>query len=53
MQMDKTALKSQLETGIETLDIFLDEPKINQLVEYVFLLNKWNKVYFYLFFFII
>ena len=45
MQMDKTALKSQLETGIETLDIFLDEPKINQLVEYVFLLNKWNKVY--------
>ena len=45
MQMDKTSLKSQLETGIETLDIFLDEPKINQLVEYVFLLNKWNKVY--------
>ena len=43
--MDKTALKIQLESGIKSLNIILDKPKINQLVEYIFLLEKWNKVY--------
>lgn len=43
--MDKNALKIQLESGIKSLNIVLDKPKINQLVEYIFLLEKWNKVY--------
>lgn len=43
--MDKTALKIQLESRIKSLNIILDKPKINQLVEYIFLLEKWNKVY--------
>ncbi|MGN0917529.1 MAG: 16S rRNA (guanine(527)-N(7))-methyltransferase RsmG [Oxalobacter sp.] len=43
--MDKNALKIQLESEIKSLNIVLDKPKINQLVEYISLLEKWNKVY--------
>lgn len=43
--MNKNALKIQLESGIKFLNVVLDRPKINQLVEYIFLLEKWNRVY--------
>ncbi len=45
MQMDGTALKTRLESGVKQLGMVLDESKINQLVKYVFLLGKWNRVY--------
>lgn len=38
-------LKEQLLQGCETLEINLTDVQINQLVTYIQLLNKWNKVY--------
>lgn len=43
--INKSTLKNQLESGIQSLNIVLDNQKINQLVNYILLLRKWNRVY--------
>ena len=45
MQIDKAALKTQLESNVKILGISQNESKVNQLVEYISLLGKWNRVY--------
>lgn len=39
------ALQSQLEAGIQQLNLELDSDKITKLMAYLTLLEKWNKVY--------
>jgi 16S rRNA (guanine527-N7)-methyltransferase len=43
--MTLTALKPQLETGLAELDLSLTDAQVNRLIEYLTLLEKWNKVY--------
>ncbi len=43
--MNESELRNHLRSGIQSLNIVLDDYKINQLVKYVFLLKKWNGVY--------
>lgn len=43
--MADSALVSQLQRGCESLDIALDQTQQQQLLEYVALMHKWNKVY--------
>ena len=38
-------LRRRLDEGLAHLDISLDEPKREQLLQYIALLDKWNKVY--------
>ena len=43
--MTLTALKPQLEAGLSELKLSLTEDQVNKLIEYLTLLEKWNKVY--------
>lgn len=43
--MTLTALKPQLETGLAELDLSLTDTQVNRLIQYLTLLQKWNKVY--------
>ena len=43
--MGREELEEKLESGLKELNIKLDKEKINQLIEYIFILKKWNKVY--------
>ncbi|MDA3807312.1 MAG: 16S rRNA (guanine(527)-N(7))-methyltransferase RsmG [Thiomicrorhabdus sp.] len=43
--MTLTALKPQLEAGLAELDLSLTDTQVNQLIQYLTLLEKWNKVY--------
>lgn len=43
--MEREKLEEKLESGLEELNIKLNKEKINLLVEYIFILKKWNKVY--------
>lgn len=38
-------VKKALTQGVETLGVTLDEKKIRQLLQYLFVLEKWNKAY--------
>ncbi len=38
-------LTEQLKTGLSILDLDLDDAKVEQLVQYLQLLDKWNKAY--------
>jgi len=39
------SLTEQLKTGLSSLDLDLDNEKVEQLVQYLQLLDKWNKAY--------
>jgi len=41
----KLSLTEQLKTGLSILDLDLDNEKVEQLVQYLQLLDKWNKAY--------
>lgn len=41
----KLLLTEQLKTGLSILDLELDNAKVEQLVQYLQLLDKWNKAY--------
>ncbi|MDG1852008.1 MAG: 16S rRNA (guanine(527)-N(7))-methyltransferase RsmG [Gammaproteobacteria bacterium] len=41
----KLSLTEQLKTGLSILDLDLDNEKLEQLVQYLQLLDKWNKAY--------
>ena len=41
----RTALKSSLKQGLTALEIRLDSGAIGQLIDYLTLLEKWNRVY--------
>lgn len=43
--MTLTALKPQLEAGLAELHLSLTDAQVNRLIEYLTLLEKWNKVY--------
>ena len=43
--MTLTALKPQLEAGLAELHLSLTDAQVNQLIQYLTLLEKWNKVY--------
>lgn len=43
--MTLTALKPQLESGLDELGLSLTDTQVNQLIQYLTLLEKWNKVY--------
>lgn len=43
--MTLTALKPQLEAGLAELHLSLTDAQVNQFIEYLTLLEKWNKVY--------
>ncbi len=43
--MDESELRSRLVAGLKELKLELDDKKISQLVQYVGLLGKWNKIY--------
>ena len=43
--MTLTALKPQLEAGLAELELSLTERQVDQLIQYLTLLEKWNKVY--------
>ncbi len=43
--MTLSALKPQLEAGLAELELSLTDTQVNQLIEYLTLLEKWNKVY--------
>lgn len=38
-------LEADLRSGLAQLDLALDDPQVRQLVDYLGLLQKWNKVY--------
>ncbi|HSX92932.1 MAG TPA: 16S rRNA (guanine(527)-N(7))-methyltransferase RsmG [Hydrogenophaga sp.] len=41
----KEALRHDLQLGLQVLDLSLDEGQINMLLDYVELIEKWNRVY--------
>lgn len=43
--MQNQALQTQLEQGLQQLDLNLSEQAVEQLMHYLALLQKWNKVY--------
>ncbi|WP_319380622.1 16S rRNA (guanine(527)-N(7))-methyltransferase RsmG [Thiomicrorhabdus sp.] len=43
--MTLTSLKPQLESGLQSLNLELNDRQIEQLIAYLNLLSKWNKVY--------
>ncbi len=43
--MTLTALKPQLEAGLAELHLSLTDAQVNRLIQYLTLLEKWNKVY--------
>ena len=43
--MTLTALKPQLEAGLVELGLSLTDTQVDQLIQYLTLLGKWNKVY--------
>lgn len=43
--MTLTALKPQLEAGLTELNLSLTDDQVNRLIQYLTLLEKWNKVY--------
>lgn len=43
--MEQAEIKSLLESGARELGIFLDDEQLVKLVDYLFLLKKWNSAY--------
>ncbi len=43
--MDETELRTKLISGLKELNLELDDRKLDQLVQYVGLLGKWNRIY--------
>lgn len=43
--MDETELRTRLISGLKELNLELDDRKLDQLVQYVGLLGKWNRIY--------
>ncbi|MGM0541323.1 MAG: 16S rRNA (guanine(527)-N(7))-methyltransferase RsmG [Pseudomonadota bacterium] len=43
--MTLTALKPQLEAGLDELGLSLTDTQVDRLIQYLTLLEKWNKVY--------
>lgn len=45
MSVERQALQAELQLGAQRLGLTLPEPCLNQLLDYLALLHKWNKVY--------
>ena len=45
MSVERQALQAELQLGAQRLGLKLPEPCLNQLLDYIALLHKWNKVY--------
>lgn len=43
--MHKDMLRSTLQDGLDALSIIVTDLQVEQLIDYVLLINKWNKVY--------
>jgi 16S rRNA (guanine527-N7)-methyltransferase len=41
----KEALRHDLQLGLQALDLSLDEEQVNMLLDYLELIEKWNRVY--------